>query len=125
MTETHARVLVIRHGDVLEAWGRLGAKEDPHRLGADEGIARHGRPRALMQLVADRVLAWNAHAPDPDQPLLLDTPAERAARNAGANDGGAKWWVYATVIGAIAAGALVVYFHDESQDTQRVEVHFP
>jgi hypothetical protein len=126
MTEARARVLIIRHGDVLEAWGRIGVKEDPHHLAADEGVIGLADTSHMMQLVVERVTAWNAHAPDPDQPLLVESPAERAARGAGSErEASTRWWVYAAVIGAIAAGTLVVYLHDEESDTQRIEVHFP
>jgi hypothetical protein len=126
MAEVHTRILLIRHGDVLEAWGRIGAKDEPHRLGSEEGVLGLADTAKVMVMMADRAHAWNDHAPDPDQPLLLETPEERAAHNRrGASDTPTRWWVYATIFGAIAAGALLVYAHDQSNDTQRVELHFP
>jgi hypothetical protein len=126
MADAHARILVIRHGDVLEAWGRIGEKQEPHRLGSEEGVLGLADTAKVMVLIADRAHAWNDHAPDPDQPLLLETAEERAAHNRrGPTDTPTKWWVYATIFGAIAAGALLVYLHDQSSDTQQVELHFP
>jgi hypothetical protein len=126
MTDTHARILVIRHGDVLEAWGRISEKQEPHRLGTEEGVLGVADTAKVMALIADRAHAWNDHAPDPDQPLLLETPEERAAHSRrGPTDTPTRWWVYATIFGAIAAGALLVYLHDQSSDIQRVELHFP
>jgi hypothetical protein len=33
--------------------------------------------------------------------------------------------VYATIGGALLAGAIVIYSHDASSQTQRVELHYP
>ena len=36
-----------------------------------------------------------------------------------------KWWVYASVIGAVAAGVAIIYATDTGSDRQRVELHVP
>jgi hypothetical protein len=74
------------------------------------------------------VQTWRDRAPDPDQPLLVETPAERRARGIarkGEREEPTPWWVYATIAGALLGGALVIYAHDTAEDTQRVELKFP
>jgi len=36
--KVHARVALIRHGGMVEAWGQAGRAEPPHRLGGDDGL---------------------------------------------------------------------------------------
>jgi hypothetical protein len=122
--KVHARVALIRHGDVVEAWGRPGLAEPPRRLGGDDGTQTVAEVGRLLALVADRVHGWNDHSPDPDQPLLVESLQDRAHR-LGHTDEPTRWWVYATIAGAIAAGAIVIYAHDSASDTQRVELHYP
>ncbi|MGE0547274.1 MAG: hypothetical protein AB7O24_12545 [Kofleriaceae bacterium] len=124
MTEANARVAVVRHGTTIEVWGRPGGKDAPYRLGGEDGIGTIDEVDRMLALVVDRVNAWNDRAPDPDQPLLVETAAERAKRT-GVAEEPTKWWVYATIVGALAAGAAVVYAHDSSNDIQRVELRVP
>lgn len=116
-----ARVAIIRYGDTLEAWGRIGASESPHRLGAEDGVGPVGDAARIMALVVDRVQAWTDRSPDPDQPLLLETRKTLEERKREPT----QWWVYATIAGAIAGAALVVYLHDSADDVQHVELHYP
>jgi len=69
-----------------------------------------------MGSFSTRVHAWNDHAPDPISPLLVGSPASACAARAAARKEPTKWWVYATVFGAVAAGALVIYAHDRSSE---------
>ena len=126
LEQVHARVALVRHGNVVEAWGRVGRSEPPHRLGeaADAAIPLADAGRATG-LIADRVQAWDAHAPDPDRPLLVEDIHQRAKRLAGKADAPTQWWVYATIGAALLAGGIAIYAHDHSSDTQRVELHFP
>jgi len=120
----HARVALIRHGDTVEAWGHAGLAEPVRHLGGDDGTRPIADADRLAQLVADRVTAWNEHAPDPDQPILVEDLHTRAEKKAKAEDR-TQWWVYATIGGALLAGAIVIYAHDQASDTQRVELHYP
>ncbi|MGE0868766.1 MAG: hypothetical protein AB7P03_09395 [Kofleriaceae bacterium] len=124
MTEVNARVAVIRHGTTVEVWGRPGNTGTPYRLGGEDGIGTLDDLDRLLALAVDRVQAWNDRAPDPDQPLLTETTADRAKRG-GVEDDTTKWWVYATIIGALATGAAIVYAHDSASDVQRVELRVP
>jgi len=124
LKQVHARVALIRHDDVVEAWGHAGLATPVRRLGGDDGTRPIGDVDRLAQLIADRVTAWNEHAPDPDQPLLVEDVRLRAAKRTKAEEG-TQWWVYATIGGALLAGAIVIYAHDQATDTQRVELHYP
>lgn len=124
MKQVHARVALIRHGDVVEAWGHAGLAVPVRRLGGDDGTRPIGDVDRLAQLVADRVTAYNEHAPDPDQPLMVEDIHARAA-NKTKGEEATQWWVYAAIGGALLAGAIVIYAHDQATDTQRVELHYP
>lgn len=124
LAEVHARIALIRHGDVLEAWGRIGPSEAPRRLGGDDGTGTLAEADRLVALIRDRIETWNDRSPDPDQPLLVEDPKERGRRSAKADEP-ARWWVYATLAGAAIAGATVLYLHDTTSNTQRVELHYP
>ena len=123
--QVHARIALIRRGDVVEAWGQAGRAEAPHKLGGDDGTRKLGEIEPLMALVIDRVHTWADHAPDPDQPLLVESAQDRKRRDGGKTEEPTKWWVYATVLGALAAGATIIYLHDTAGTTQRVDLHYP
>lgn len=127
LRKVDARVAIVRHGDVIEAWGHAGPGEPVRRLGNDDGVRSLDEAATLVALIADRVQTWSDRAPDPDQPLLVETPEERRARGLLREDEEepAKWWVYATIAGAVLAGALVIYAHDSADNTQRVELKWP
>lgn len=118
------RVAIVRRGDTIEAWGHVGRSETPYQLGADDGAGTLEEAPRIVALIADRVQGWNDRAPDPDRPLLVEDPKERA-RRAGKADDPTRWWVYATIFGALAAGAGIVYLSDQTTNTQRVELHYP
>ncbi len=121
LTRVAARVAIVRYGQTIEVWGQVGKSELPHRMGAEDGVGTLGDAPRLAGLIVDRVQAWNDHAPDPDQPLLVDAGPRDASRA----DEPTKWWVYATILGAIAAGGIAVYAHDSAKDTQHIELHYP
>ncbi|HEU0034760.1 MAG TPA: hypothetical protein VFQ53_29250 [Kofleriaceae bacterium] len=122
MAKVHARVVLVRKGDRVEAWGRLGLAEAPHQLGGDDGVGTLAEADRLAALVVDRVHGWNDRAPDPDRPLLVE---DRTPGRTDRGESPTKWWVYASVIGAVAAAAVLVYANDAGSDHQRIEVHAP
>ena len=81
----------------------------------------------LVALIADRIAGWNDRAPDPDQPLLVESPQDRKRRGKTGEDveEPTKWWVYATIGGALLTGALIIYGNTAADNTQRVELHYP
>lgn len=119
----HTRVALVRHGDIIEAWGQIGRAEKPHRIGDDDGSRNLVEVDRVLALIADRVHTWNDHAPDPDRPLLTENREEMAEREKEKHE--TKWWVYATILGAVATALTIVYVHDQASDTQHVELHYP
>ena len=124
LARVHARIALVRHGDTIEAWGQVGRSEAPHLLGGDDGVAPVGEVARVLGLVTDRIRSWNDHAPDPDRPLLVESPASRTARKDEAEKP-TKWWVYAAIAGAAAIGGAIIYAHDSAGDRQHVELHYP
>jgi hypothetical protein len=124
LARVRARIALVRHGDTIEAWGQVGRSEAPHLLGGDDGIAPAGEVGRVLGVIADRIRAWNDHAPDPDRPLLVEDPGSRTGRK-DEPDKPTKWWVYAAIGGALAVGATIILVHDSASDRQRVELHYP
>jgi hypothetical protein len=123
MAKTQTRIALIRRGNGLEAFGRLALAEPPHKLGDEDSIPL-GEVQRAVALLDDRVNTWKDRAPDPDQPLLVEDGKPRD-REGKLKDPPTKWWVYATVIGAVAAGAAIVFATESGSDRQRVELHVP
>jgi hypothetical protein len=125
MGQVRARVVLIRRGDTVEVWGRAGRGETPRILGGEDGVGKATDADDRKRVVAvavDRVQTWNDRAPDPDLPLLVEKPGEgRSAKK----DEPAKWWVYATLAGAVLGAAAIIYVNDAGTDRQRVELTFP
>lgn len=126
LAAVNARVAIVRHGDTIEAWGHAVAAEPVRRLGNDDGIRSLDEAAELVGLISDRIQTWNDRAPDPDQPLLVEDSLTRRTRKAVAEgEEPTKWWVYATIAGAVAAGVLVIYAHDGASDTQHITLRYP
>jgi len=123
MAHVRARVALIRRGDTLVAYGRAGLAEAPHLLGGDDAVASVAEADRVIALGADRLQTWNARAPDPDRPLLTD--ARDRGPDGRLRDPPTRWWVYASILGAVAAGAVIIYASDAGNDRQRVELHQP
>jgi hypothetical protein len=98
-----------RRGQALQ---QLGVARDPVEVGAM--VARTESQRRSPGI-------------DPEVPLLVESPQERAARAAGnkATPRRQEWWVYAAIAGAVAVGAGIVLLNDLADDHQRIEVTFP
>lgn len=128
MSQVRTRVVLVRRGDRVEAWGRLGLADAPRRLGDDDGVAKASDAadvNRVLALVTDRVQGWNDRAPDPDRPLLVEDPKDRRGFEVKDRDGPTKWWVYAAIIGAVAGAAVLVYSQDTGSTIQRVELRYP
>ena len=125
LTDVHARFAILRYGDAIEAWGRVGAMDPPHAIGGDNALRKLAQAPELVALIFARARDWADHAPDPDRPLLTETKEEREEHKGGLRDLPTKWWVYAAVAGVIGTGLLLVVAHDHESSVQTIEVHYP
>lgn len=124
LLQVKARVAIVRTGDRIEAWGRVGRSEAPHALGGEDGIGTLAEAPRLVAVIADRVQTWNDRAPDPDEPLLVEDPKTRGTRKERVDEP-TRWWVYAAIFGAIGGGVTLMLLHDTASSTQRVELDHP
>ncbi|HEY0252689.1 MAG TPA: hypothetical protein VGC41_14235 [Kofleriaceae bacterium] len=125
MQKVKVRAAFVRHDKVVEVWGHAGENEPLRRLGGDDGVRSLEDAKAAASLLADRVEGWSSHAPDPDQPLLVESPEERASHGKKAGEEPTKWWVYATIGAAVVAGGIVLFAHGQNNDTQEIKLHYP
>jgi hypothetical protein len=126
MAQVKARVALVRRGNVVEAWGHAGRGEPLRRLGgSDEGVRTLADVDSLVALTKDRIQTWEDRAPDPDQPLLVENRTVRRRSDGTPEEEPTKWWVYATIAGAVVAGAIIIYAHETANDVQRVELKYP
>ena len=143
MNANQLPVAVIGAGPVgLAAAAHLAERGMPFVMfEIDDDVAASVRDWAHVQLfspwsynidpAARRLLeasGWSA--PDPDEPLLVETPEERAAYNAKRSakvdgDEPTPWWIYAVIGGAVAVGAVIIYANETQDQTQRVELTYP
>jgi hypothetical protein len=125
MGDVHARLAILRSGDALEAWGRLGPMSPAKVIGGERTLHRLADAPELAKEIVAYIRTWADHAPDPNRPLLVETPEERAARGGGDHDASTKWWVYAAIGGVIGAGVALVAWRANTSNTQDVELHYP
>lgn len=109
--------LILAGKSTIQVWAR-GPRDTLPRKVDDASIAD---PMAVGSLILDRVAAWDGRAPDPDLPLLVESPEDRGARDRGA---GTNWWIYAAIVGAVALGSTVLYLQDSADDRQTILVRF-
>lgn len=84
-----------------------------------------GDVAGLADAIAARVALWSDGGPDPDRPLLTEADAPRRRGRDDRIVEPTRWWVYAAIGGALAAGALTIYALDAGEDRQRIELTFP
>jgi hypothetical protein len=106
-------------------WGHAGQNEPLRRLGGEDGTRKLADVDRAAALLADRIEGWSSHAPDPDQPLLVESLADRAAQAHKDQAAPTSWWVYAAIGGAVLAGSIAVYAHHQDSDVQEIKLHYP
>jgi hypothetical protein len=115
----------IRFGVVLTAGGSIEVWEAQE----GESAVLIGRRRDIGQAVGLAAQAARPlRAPDPGEPLLRETEAERRARQERDKSSSTRWWVYAAVVGAAALGAGIIILPtlgDSGSDRQRFEITLP
>jgi hypothetical protein len=101
---------VLTGDDVARLWERDGTR-------AARAIAEGTTGDALAMAAAldERVAALDGR-PATDE-ILRD---DRRGRN-----DHPRWWIYASIVGAVLAGGAVIYAQDSAQDRQRVEIDWP
>jgi len=109
--------LILAGKTTVQIWARGPRDELPKKV--DD--APRDDVLAIGSLITDRVAAWDGRVPDPDLPLLVETPEERASRGRSART---KWWIYAAIVGAVVAGSTVLYFQDSAEDRQTIVIRF-
>jgi len=109
----HVRFAFVLRADGVTLWG-LGPDDKAARV-VETGRLDDGA--ALGALVAARAAAWDSRAADTDHLLVEDRGGAAVKKD--------HWWVYASLIGAIVVGGIVVYAHDSAQDTQHIELRYP
>jgi hypothetical protein len=119
LAEVGVRVAVVLPGDdSVEIWGAGAPGEAARRL----GTGSLAESAAAATLVARQVGARPPRAPDPDVPLLVEDPA---ARDETTRPDRQKWWVYASIIGAVGLAGAVILANDLANDRQRIELTWP
>ncbi len=116
LARLHVRVALVLVGEGAVATWVKGPRDPRARQVADGAL---DEPLPIGALIHARLAAWSGRGEDPEVPLL---------REPGDGDGAAKrdhWWVYASLVGAVAIGAAAVYAHDSARDHQRIELRFP
>jgi hypothetical protein len=71
--------------------------------------------------VMARVEAWSGGGVDPDKPLAATDDMVREVTRSSSD---AKWWVYAVIGGALAAGAVTIYAIESGEDRQVIDLTF-
>ncbi|MCE9574751.1 MAG: hypothetical protein K8W52_16500 [Deltaproteobacteria bacterium] len=112
----HAHVALVLVGQGAVATWIKGPRDDHARQVADGSL---DEPLPIGALINARIAAWGGRGEDPDVPLLRENHEDdtRPHRD--------HWWVYASLVGAVAIGAAAVYAHDSARDHQRIELVFP
>lgn len=114
------RRLKVRFGFVMlpgkvAVWGVQKYRKLARKLGE----AGADKPVQLAATVTDHASAWDGRSPDPSLPLLTETNTKKRGKKP------QKWWVYASIIGAVAVGAAIIIANDAADDSQRIRLTFP
>ena len=115
----------LAYAVVIEEGGRLAVFQRRGKAARRLGLA--GDPVEIGAMVARAESMRREPGIDPEVPLMVESPEERAARARGekATPSRQEWWVYAAIAGAVAVGAGIVLLNDLADDHQRIEVTFP
>jgi hypothetical protein len=120
MTTAEVRFAVVLAGSrTAEVWAQ--GPTDPVAKKLDTGTI--DQPLELAAMISDRAAVWDGRAPGDE--LLTETAEERARLYGTGKRDSAKWYVYASIAGAILVGGAVIYFNDSASDTQRIVIQGP
>ncbi len=115
LTEVGVRfAILLWEGDRAEVWTLPPLARAARRV--TSGIMR--APIPLAAAVRDEATRLNGQDPDADVQILTQ-PAKKEEKKR------QKWWVYASIIGAVAVGASIILAGDLATDRQRIELSYP
>ena len=105
-----------KHGDMIAVFVLPPDEQVASPLVAE----RATRVADIGQAVRIRSLGWRQTGPEPDVALLREPRNGPTGRRDSSKR--PKWWVYATIIGAVAAGATLFLANDLADNRQRIEL---
>jgi len=115
LRQLKVRFALVMFDSSVTVWGVQKYRKAARKLGA----AVASKPVALASIVTDHASAWDGRSPDPSLPLLTESNTKKLTKKPH------KWWVYASIIGAVAVGAAVIIAQDSADDNQRIRLTFP
>ncbi|HUQ07519.1 MAG TPA: PEGA domain-containing protein [Kofleriaceae bacterium] len=118
MTQVKVRfAVVLGERNTAALWVRA-PDESAAKLVID-GVMKE--PLELGAGVMARVEAWSGGSLDPDKPL---TATDELVREVSRPQNDTRWWVYAVIGGALAAGAVTIYAIEAGEDRQVIDLDF-
>ncbi len=116
MKDTGVRFAIVITGPQAVVWGVRDSAPVAQRL----GVAPIAAPEKLAAIIVDGAREFDGQAPRTAVPLLVGkhgatTPKKQPQ----------KWWVYASIIGAVAVGAGIIISRDLATDRQRIQLSWP
>ncbi len=116
LTEVGVRFAILLWEDGrAEVWALPPLAHAARRV--TSGIMR--APIPLAAAIRDQATRLNGQDPDADVQILTEPSKKEKAKKR------QKWWVYASIIGAVAVGASIVLAGDLATDRQRIELSYP
>ena len=117
MSRANVRFAFVMVGKQVQVWAIDRRHQPARHLGTDDPRAT----LALGSLILSQLQRWSRTGPDPNRPLLV----EDRTGNSKKPKSGPRWWVYASLVGAVALGAGIIVARDLASDRQRVEIVWP
>lgn len=119
MTKADVRFAFVMAGKQVEVWAVNRLRQPARRLGADDPRAA----LALASLVLSQLRRWDRTGPDPNVRLI--TSGDDPVNDKNKTSKGPRWWVYASLVGAVAIGAGIIIARDLAKDRQQIEIMWP
>ncbi len=115
---TGSRVVLVLAGQrTVEIWAR-SAKVGPARRVDRAAI---DQPMELGAVIVDQVASWDQRGPEAGVALLREGDHPATGRRIDP----VRWWVYASIIGAAALGAVAIYASESAEDVQHIRITGP
>jgi hypothetical protein len=119
MTRLGVRVaLVLGDHDQVEAWALDPGQLVPSRFGS--GAMKD--IRSIADAIRERARRWSEPA---GSTTLLVGPDASGKQRSGQTARRQAWWVYASIVGAVALGSAILLANDLADDHQRIELRWP